>query len=170
MCSGYKLYLLLWFLCVSCFNLHTLYCNSGEQLNTCEILTGGELLMNWQRRSTFEPTNPDFPSSISTVWPFIPGGETQEVKKKKILSSTFTHADGHEYTHKYAHVGSITLACSKLFTISTACWADKVSWAVKGDTFQQRERWAEVKGFGLEWDINKHDLFGYCSHWLTDPL
>lgn len=45
-----------------------------------------------------------------------------------------------------------------------------MSWAVKGDSFQQRERWAQVKGPRLEWVIYIRDSIGHSSHWLTDPL
>lgn len=100
-------------------------------LNTWEILTGGRLLTNRQRKSTFEPTYPDFPSSISTAWPSVPGAEN-DIKTLLPILDTNTH------------VGSDRLARSKLFT---ACWAYK--------------RWAEVKGCGLDWGINNHDLFGY---------
>lgn len=40
---------------------------------TCEILTGGLLLMKRQRRSTLEPTKPACPSSTCTVCPSVPG-------------------------------------------------------------------------------------------------
>lgn len=124
---------------------------------TWEILTGGELLMNRQRRSTLEPTNPDFPSSISTVWPFIPGTKIRNQLEFYLLNIC-------EGTCQPLHV------CSKLLTIGASCWADKLSWAVKGDPLQQRKRWAWVKGRGLEWVINIRDSIGHSSHWLIDPL
>lgn len=46
-----------------------------RRLLTCEILTGGLLLMKRHRRSTLEPTNPACPSSTCTVCPSIPGPE-----------------------------------------------------------------------------------------------
>lgn len=86
------IYIYIYFIKISiCILFYVIHVLPG---NTWEILTGGELLMNRQRRSTFEPRYPDFPSSISTVWPIIPVGETQGLKK------TFTYA-GHTHTHRH---------------------------------------------------------------------